>query len=552
MKLKLITLCLFLLLTSSIYGVYSHFHQPSCTIPGENLKLGTVEFNDLSSSSNLAKKHFILGLRYLHNFMYPLALREFTIAKNTDPSFPLSYWGIAMSHYWPLWSFVDKAKGLQILNEIKIKNLKMNEIEKKLIDAIQFIYNDGAKQENNKNYLNAMAKLYKEYPLHTEIASFYALALLGYATDNPFDKNNATYLIQARQILKKFIKTHPSHAGMIHYLTHATDIPNSSIPKEGLIATPLIYKYMNDSSHVLHMPSHLYTELGMWSEAAKANQLSIDASNRMCRFLESQNIQFDTPVHICSSAPQKKIKWSAKNWYACDADNIYHSAEWLHYDYLQLGEYEKAAKLVDEMTRVVNIQNEPMYEYWLYRIKARQIIFTEDWQALESLPKPITKNDDDIYWAAYSESGLLLAEGLKAIHHQQIHFINLIDQRYQAILKILDQRSEGGFRDACRLMYHEFLAANEMIIQGNEKRSLHLMEKALAIQEKLDHSEQSLTLPFIPAQEFYATLLMQHPTAINLQKTLSMLKKALIYNPNRAPSKQKYAKVETLTPPSSH
>lgn len=510
MKLKYFAPLLILLLSSLIYGANSYFHQSTCIIPGENLKLGTVEFNELSTSSNVAKKHFWLGLRYLHNFMYPLALREFTIAKNTDPSFALSYWGIAMSHYWPLWSFVDKAKGLQILNEVKIKNVKMNEFEKKLMDAIQLIYDDGSKQENDKHYLEAMAKLFKNHSTHPEIASFYVLALLGYVTDNPFDKNNTAYLEESRQILKKFIKKYPSHAGIIHYLTHATDIPNSLIPKEGLIATPLIYQHMKDSSHVLHMPSHLYTELGMWQEAAKANRLSIDASNRMCRFLESQNIQFDTPVHICSSAPQKKIKWSKKNWYACDADNIYHSAEWLHYDYLQLGEYEKAAKLVDKMAKVVNIEGEPMYEYWLYRIKARQIIFTQDWKSLDKLPAKITQDDDEVYWSAYSESGLLLADGLKAIYHRQIPLIQLINQRYQEILKILDKHPEGGFRDACQLMYHEFLAANELITYGNEQKSLNFLNQALRIQGKIDHSEQSLTLPFIPATQFYRYLAFNH------------------------------------------
>lgn len=225
-----------------------------------------------------------------------------------------------------------------------------------------------------------------------------------------------------------------------------------------------------------------------------------------------------TPVHICSSAPQKKIKWSQKNWYACDADNIYHSAEWLHYEYLQMGKFNKAAKLVKEMAQVVNIEAEPFYKYWLYRTQARQIIYTKDWKPLADLPEPITTNNGDVYWAAYSEGGLLLADGLRAIHNQQLLLISLINNRFVEILKILEKRTEGGFKDACQLMYQEFLSANEMIIHNNKKKSLMYLNQALQIQKKIDSSQQSLTLPFISAQEFYATLNINHPILSKLRQ----------------------------------
>ncbi len=52
-----------------------------------------------------------MGLKYLHNFMYPLALREFKLAQQDDPTFALSYWGMAMCYKWSLWSYENKMKG---------------------------------------------------------------------------------------------------------------------------------------------------------------------------------------------------------------------------------------------------------------------------------------------------------------------------------------------------------------------------------------------------------------------------------------------------------
>ena len=77
-------------------------HAKSTAI-GDHLKIGSLQFAT-STHSPSAQAHFILGVKYLHNFMYPLALREFTLARKDDPAFALSYWGQAMCYKWSLWS----------------------------------------------------------------------------------------------------------------------------------------------------------------------------------------------------------------------------------------------------------------------------------------------------------------------------------------------------------------------------------------------------------------------------------------------------------------
>jgi Tfp pilus assembly protein PilF len=82
----------------------------SLVASNNSLKLGTVNFETHTPSLD-AHQHFELGLIYLHNFMYSLALREFKLAESADPTFALSYWGQAMAYKWSLWSYVNHEKG---------------------------------------------------------------------------------------------------------------------------------------------------------------------------------------------------------------------------------------------------------------------------------------------------------------------------------------------------------------------------------------------------------------------------------------------------------
>ena len=39
----------------------------------------------------------------LHSFWYPEALKQFTAIAASEPGCAMAYWGIAMSHWYPLW-----------------------------------------------------------------------------------------------------------------------------------------------------------------------------------------------------------------------------------------------------------------------------------------------------------------------------------------------------------------------------------------------------------------------------------------------------------------
>jgi len=507
------------------------------------LNLGNLTFVT-STKSQIAEKHFILGLKFLHNFMYPLALREFKLAEKEDPTFALSYWGQAMCYKWSLWSYENKKKGHAVLQKFhSLKNVKMSPLESGFLNAVEKIYLPGDDLENEKKYIRAMYQLYEKYPNNPDVASFYALGMIGYAMDATQDKSAMNYLVSARSILKKFLPKFPEHPGIVHYYIHVNDLPNSPHLMEGLAAVKNVYQYLNGSSHVLHMPSHLYSAMGDWSKAAYANKLSIHASHAMCKFLEREKISLpsvDSTNLSDENAPKKTAaKWTQKDWYACDADNVYHSLEWLQYDYLQMKNFADAEKLLLEMEKVSKIENENKYDFWAYRMRARQILYTGKFAPLTSLPKPLIETSEDKNWAAYSECGLLLAYGRGAVIYHQDKFMLDINERFKKIILQLNSPSATLFKQSCMLMHEEFHAYKYGYTHLDYCKEE--LNKALKIQYELQATHQSLTLPFVPAQEVYGEIMQS--LASEHTQILKLYENELKFNRNRFQAIEGMAKI---------
>lgn len=526
---------LFFILLFLCFSVNAESKLPA--VPGDQLKLGEVSLTT-STTSPAAEAHFLMGLRYLHNFMYPLALREFKLANQYDPNFALSYWGMAMCYNWSLWSYENKIAGKKVMDQFNaLKNVRMTPLEEGLMNAVAMLYQPGTVLENEKKYLDAMAQLNQQFPNNPDIAAFYALALIEHATDTPFDPNAKRELQTARDILKPFLFIYPGHPGIIHYYIHANDVPNSEFPETALSVTQNVYDSMSDSSHVLHMPSHLYTDLGRWQDAAYANELSIQASHRMCEFLESQHIKLNAlnalDISTYDPTQDQNASWDTRDRFACDADNVYHSLEWLQYEYLQMGQFKKARALVDQMRQVADLEQDAKYYFWFYRMKARQILYSQSYKPVKALPENMIEDADDKHWAGYSECGLLLADGLRAIHNNQTYFLDRINSRFEDIIYQLNAPSGIAFKKSCQLAQRELAAATAFLLDDEKSRGLKSLNRALDIQYNLQSSEEPLTLPFIPAQEMYADFLLQDPLAKNLAQAVQLYTNELKFNPNR-------------------
>lgn len=495
LNLHLLLLPLFLLFVTQSFCANSKIK-----VFGSDLKLGTVTLNT-STTSPLAQAHFIQGLKYLHNFIYPLASWEFNLAIQADPKFALGYWGLMMSYKHPIWSFENKAKGTEVLKKYRsLKNVKTKPFEKGLIDAVSLIYGPGNLLSREYNYMQAMEKLYHQYPNNVEIMSFYALALLGYSVDAPYDKSTMSYMSKAANILQPYTKSNPDHPGVIHYYIHANDMPNPAVARKGLSVKENVYKYLTDSPHILHMPSHLYTDLGDWPNAAKSNLLSIKADKNFCTYLKNNHIVLDT------ENVETNQRWSEKTWYSCDADNLYHEIEWLHFEYLQMGQFAKARQLIKEMEKAASVVNETQFKIWVQRMKARQILYTNSLTQPAVLPEPLfEKNDNTKFEAGFAECDSLLANGVLAIHQNQNSLLNLINKRLQTII---DASSTDTFlkpvNEYCLLNKTKLSILKAFNIDHDTKTGLNQLNYALQLQMRIQAYPENF--PYRPAQELFGDI----------------------------------------------
>src|SRR5262249_36640928 len=113
-------------------------------------------------------------------------------------------------------------------------------------------------------------RLGQRYPDDTEASVFYALALLESAGmhDKIFAKQ-----FEAARILERLAPTHPNHPGITHYIIHAYDY--SELADKGLAAANEYARIAPSAPHALHMPSHIYSMMGMWMQSIESNQATL-------------------------------------------------------------------------------------------------------------------------------------------------------------------------------------------------------------------------------------------------------------------------------------
>lgn len=260
---------------------------------------------------------FERGVALLHSFQYGAAEKAFTEVSQGDPQCAMAYWGMAMSVYHPLWEGANAkalARGREYM-EKAVKTGAPDKREREYIDALSIFY-AGHGDERLTGYSRAMSELAKHYPEDSEAQAFYALSLLA-LPDKSDDLANRKKVIA---ILNRLWTAQPEHPGAVHYLIHAADTPE--LAPEALAAARRYAKIAPDSSHALHMPSHIFVRLGLWQESISSNQAAAAAA---------------------AEATERHMG---------EAHYQFHAMDFLDYSYLQIGEEGKARQIVAGLDKV--------------------------------------------------------------------------------------------------------------------------------------------------------------------------------------------------------
>ena len=332
-------------------GHEGHEHD---AVPAE--KLGTVHF-EISCGAE-AQRGFDRAVALLHSFQYEDAERSFAALAASDPSCAMASWGVAMCNYHPIWGPTTQAdfeRGRAAAERAQKVGGKTDR-ERAYIEAIASYYQktDGLDSPARRAaYEGTMQQLHAGFPDDMEGTIFYALAILGSA---PASDRTYARQRQAAELLNSVLPKAPNHPGVAHYLIHSLDYP--PLAELALPAARAYSKIAPSSPHAQHMPSHIFTRLGLWDESIRSNLASAEAARRLMARTHPGATHFDG----------------------------LHAMDYLTYAYLQLGQDAKAKEVVDQVQAVTKVDQETFSAAYAFAaVPARYALERHDWAGAAKL-----------------------------------------------------------------------------------------------------------------------------------------------------------------------
>ena len=465
-----------LLLTSPFVLLADEQHQHHHDV--DLGKLGKVDFD--VSCTKAVRADFSRAVAMMHSFWYAEAEKAFANIAAKDPQCAMAYWGVAMANYHPIWAppTSDELKR-GIAAAEKARSLKAgNERERQFIDAISVFYTDADKLDHRTRavaYEKAMEKVASNFPRDDEASIFYSLALLG--TAQPNDKTYANQK-KAAEILNRILPKQPEHPGIAHYVIHSFDYP--SLASLALPAARAYAKIAPGSPHALHMPSHIFTRLGLWDESIASNMASAEKAR----------------MYMAQVSPGKT-----------SFDEL-HAVDYLVYAYLQRGDDAKAKALLDKMNAVESDKLDLQQfaaAYALATSPVRYALERREWSDAAA----IKLHPANFPWAkfSYAEANLHYGRAIGAARAGDLNAAKSAIDRLAAIRQQLVEQKNNYWADQAEI---QITAARGWLAQaaGLHDEAVRLARLAADLEDKSEKHPVTPG-PIIPARELFAEILME-------------------------------------------
>ena len=482
-----------ILLLSSAAGV---FLSPHRLLAADAPDVGQVRFP--VSANAPAQEKFNRAVAMLHSFWYEELDDAFSQVSSDDPRCGMAYWGLAMSYYHPLWSPPDTAalrKGWEAVQKAREVGSSSHR-EKDYIAAIEVFYRDWDKVDHRTRslaYSKAMEQLHQRYPDDKEAAVFYALSLI--STAPPTDKTYANQK-KAAEILERIRVEMPDHPGVIHYIIHAYDSPPLAH-----LALPAARRYARVAPvvpHAQHMPSHIFTRLGLWEECIQSNEASAAAAKAYAQKIRMKGV-----------------------W-----DEQIHAMDYLIYAALQCAQDAKARSVLDELQSIhaVNFES-PKVAYPVIAIPARYALERRRWTEAAQLAAPDWLKLDRFPWA---EAMVCFARGVGAARSGQSAAAQPELEKIRAIHRTLIEKKLQDWALPTDILMQE-LAAWTAAAEGKHDEAVRLMTGAVDL-EDLTEKLPLTPGPIVPSREQLGDLLLE---AKDPSAALREFETSLRSSPNR-------------------
>jgi len=310
-------------------------------------KLGKLSFP--TSCDPKVQAEFERGVAMIHSYWFLIARRTFEGVLREDPNCAMAYWGIALDLLNNSLAVVppraDAEAAWAALEKARAVGAKTQR-ERDWIEALSAYFRDHDKLPVNVRlaaYNNAMEQLAQRYTDDYEAQAFYALTLQ--ASASPSDTTYANQL-KSVAILEKLYDQNPQHPGVTHFIIHAYDY--HPLAEKGIPAARRYATIAPAVPHARHMPSHIYSMVGLWEES------------------------------IASNASALAIQ-----------PDYYHAADFSVYAHLQLAQDAKAKALMEKSIATADRGDRPV-TFVNFTAKnamsARYVLERSDWAGAAALP----------------------------------------------------------------------------------------------------------------------------------------------------------------------
>ena len=443
-------------------------------------QLGKVVFP--TSCSPNVQGQFERGVAMLHSYWFTEAPKVFNAILQQDPNCVMAYWGLAVNYLANSLSWTPPLKDAKaawdILEKARAIGSKTQR-ERDWIETISAYYRDHETVPVNARlvaYTKAMEQMTQRYPDDFEAWTYYALTLQASAP-----KNDRTYSSQLRsaEILERLFKQNPDHPGVAHYLVHAYDYP--PLAEKGIKVAAAYARIAPAAPHARHMPSHIYSMVGMWQESIASNRSSLD-------------IQPD----------------------------YHHATDFMVYAHLQLAQDAQAKTLIDPIAALQKQEYGNLGNFMaVAAIPARDVLERADWAGAAALPVTSTGRPQADSLTRFARGLGMARSGALAGAKDEIRAL-------QELRVTLEKSNQAYWADRTE---EQLLAVSAWIVnsEGDRAQALKLMRAAA---DGEDGSVKSVAMEnrLYPMRELLGDMLLQMgQAALALREYEGSLKE----NPNR-------------------
>ena len=438
-----------------------------------------------------ASGDFDRSLALLHNFWYARALTAFTEVARRDPDCAMAYWGAAMTYNHPFWDAPTKAEeaAAWALVQKGLGAKRKSPRETAYLAAVGALFKDAGavpKSARDQAYAEAMAAAYKSHP-DDETKLFYGLAVLGTVKEGTkgFERQGL-----AARLFEEVYEKNPQHPGVLHYLIHVYDDPAHAA--DGLKAARAYAKAAPAVPHAQHMPSHIFTRLGYWTESATTNENAWRTS-------------------------EADVKHAGES----GAYRDFHALNYLQYAYLQLGRFRDARRvtgIIEAQYQALpnkktapdtpdlqarHVRGRTIYAlpdrvvYGYFDMLTRLIVESGDWSAVETIPLVAPSRD--------FRAMKLHLEVMAAARRRDPTAARPAADQLERLAGESGQHPLAQTIITLQAKEARGLAAHAA---GDQSGVVELMNAAIAIEDGIDALSQP-PYPIIPAHELYGTILME-------------------------------------------